>query len=287
MIRSLVIIHNGQAVVEEHFTSRADNDRELRLAKTLDEYPALTKKPSIADLNQVRAHYLSYDGTSVVIVCDQMDDLENANDILDQIWRKTLHHIQNEEYDKAGIVAVNEIITQQIKISIFGQYTVGKTTITNLLLGKPIPLRHVPTIGVKVFRAQEDVFGDIGAVNVWDTAGQRKFATLWPLYVRNSQLILLVTDSRLESVLWSKKMIPQLRNWAPRAGILGVANKQDRPNGLLAERVQSILGVDTFGLVAIDCFSDKSRNRLRNMIRSALGFDPQCIDGAEAECVPT
>lgn len=140
--------------------------------------------------------------------------------------------------------------TQIIKLTLAGYGAVGKTTIFKLLKGVAAPAAYFPTIGANVDR--EDILIRNARIRVWDLAGQEQYHRTWPIFLRNSKLVLLVTDSTRTNVERSKNLINLVKTIEPKAVIIGIANKQDMPNRLSPPEIESILGVKSYGLVAID-----------------------------------
>ncbi len=155
-----------------------------------------------------------------------------------------------------------------MKVSLFGMHAVGKTTIAKMVLRETLPLVHIPTIGVEIRKVPQGFLGQSKGILIWDIGGQLKFKSLWPRYLKGSQLVLAVTDSSLETVLWTRKMLPELRKWSDNATILGIANKQDLPKALTRGRVESILGIQTLGITALDVGSNEHDIFRRKIIRS-------------------
>jgi small GTP-binding protein len=140
--------------------------------------------------------------------------------------------------------------TQIIKLTLAGYGAVGKTTIFKLLKGVAAPAAYFPTIGANVDR--EDILIRNVRIRVWDLAGQEQYHRTWPIFLRNSKLVLLVTDSSRTNVERSKNLMNLVKTIEPKSTIIGIANKQDLPNRLSPQEIESILGVKSYGLVAID-----------------------------------
>jgi hypothetical protein len=111
---------------------------------------------------------------------------------------------------------LDNVIVTMLKICLLGQGGVGKSTMLKLLTADSIPGEYYPTIAV-----------DIDAV-------------------------LLVTDSTLKNVLETRDILEIVRKNAPSSIVWSIANKQDLPGALAPKLVQRILGVQSYGLVAID-----------------------------------
>nr|MDO8099310.1 ADP-ribosylation factor-like protein [Candidatus Njordarchaeota archaeon] len=137
-----------------------------------------------------------------------------------------------------------------IKMTLAGYGAVGKTTIFKLLKGVAAPAAYFPTIGANVDR--EDILIKNVRIRVWDLAGQEQYHRTWPIFLRNSKLVLLVTDSSKVNVERSKNLINLVKTIEPKAFIIGIANKQDLSDRLSPHEVESLLGVKSYGMVAID-----------------------------------
>lgn len=111
-----------------------------------------------------------------------------------------------------------------VKVVLFGDSAVGKTSVLNALYGNPFNPRFEPTIGaafrsVKLVRSDESIQlncrkynTDISEVCIhfWDTAGQERFNSIAPMYSRDAHILLFVYDvndmDTLDNVLdrWTK-----------------------------------------------------------------------------------
>lgn len=111
-----------------------------------------------------------------------------------------------------------------VKVVLFGDSAVGKTSVLNALYGNPFNPRFEPTIGaafrsVKLVRSDESIKNnykkyntDISEVCIhfWDTAGQERFNSIAPMYSRDAHVLLFVYDvndlESLDNILdrWTK-----------------------------------------------------------------------------------
>jgi len=134
------------------------------------------------------------------------------------------------------------------KISLVGFSGVGKTTTTKLICASEIPSVHIPTITGKISTVK------IGKLyfHLWDFAGQEQFSYLWNDFIRGSDAVLIITDSTLENVEKSRFFIELIREHAPYAHIAVIGNKQDLPDALDIVKIEEILGLKTYSMVAID-----------------------------------
>jgi small GTP-binding protein len=158
--------------------------------------------------------------------------------------------IESGQNSQDNIESLTEFINNIIdgiktKVLLMGFGGVGKTTIRSLIREKNIPLIHDPTIGVEVVQLADDAI-------LWDTAGQIGFLKLLPMYLKGSDLVIVVSDSSLENALHTKKLVSSLRE-KTYANFVLVANKQDQTTALNPARVAQIVGIkDVIGLTALD-----------------------------------
>ncbi|MGY5879189.1 MAG: ADP-ribosylation factor-like protein [Candidatus Thorarchaeota archaeon] len=216
-----------------------------------------------------RIFYSKKDPFTFMFVADKADD---AN----QIEEKMVELVESFMRDYANLALANqsldgfddkvdEIAVTMVKVAILGFAGVGKTTTLHLLRGETLPLVHDPTIGVSIKKLPEEISN--ANIVLWDLAGQSRFSILWAKMIANAQVVIIVTDSTLENVLRSKKLVSLVKDEVPDAKVIGIANKQDLPTALTPERVGQILSIPTYELVAIDI---SYRDRLIQIIRRAI-----------------
>jgi len=141
----------------------------------------------------------------------------------------------------------------QVKAVIMGEGGVGKSTLVSLLQGEGCKRKHEPTIGVNV----EKVYIGKNQVAVWDFAGQKRFQFMWDDFIKGAGLTVLVTDSSKKNVMETKELIKKFNNKLG-SDIIAIANKQDLAGRLTPEEIENILGVPTFGMVAVNQNNEKA-----------------------------
>ena len=84
--------------------------------------------------------------------------------------------------------------TNRQKIIFCGDAGVGKTSIINSIMGQKFSEEYEPSIGVDFFSKTVRYNGRLIKLQIWDSAGQEKFRSLIPNYIRGSAIIFLIFD---------------------------------------------------------------------------------------------
>ncbi len=206
-------------------------------------------------------------GRGVVVLCaESVDDDDTLREKIERVTYEFRRVIEYEVEFEEFMELVDSYVTTTLKVSIIGYGGVGKTTLVTLLNAGVPPTSYVPTIAIDIQKIEGARIGTY-EITTWDFAGQERFRKLWELYFRGSRIILLVTDSTLENVLNSKDILDLIRRKEIAAQILAIANKQDLPGALSPALVQRILGVKSYGMVAID---PTNREKALEIIKEAL-----------------
>ena len=103
-------------------------------------------------------------------------------------------------------VDVSYLVNRQ-KIIFIGDIYVGKTSIINVLMGQKFNNEYEASIGVDFFSKTIKYKGKTIKLQIWDSAGQEKFRSLIPNYIRGSSLVFIVYD------ITSKKSFDNLQTW--------------------------------------------------------------------------
>ena len=113
------------------------------------------------------------------------------------------------------------------KIIFIGDIAVGKTSIINLLMGQKFSAEYEASIGVDFFSKTIKYKGRLIKLQIWDTAGQEKFKSLIPNYIRGSSLVFIIYD------ITKRKSFENVKTWIDyvnnieNANISIVGNKID------------------------------------------------------------
>ncbi len=236
---------------------------------------------------QLKFVFESFARNCFVIYSDPTEDptelyerIKKIRKIFIERYGLKLHRITDHEELSELEIIVNEIMISLSKISIIGLPGVGKTTIARLVATGDPSLEYSPTIQPHIAHAGRSISDLLKHVNIkeddeWlfignkvivvhDMPGQRLLRGTWNVYLRGTDGLLLVVKSLLDEVLKSKKVLEFARSIVPNAIVWGIANFQDLPNALPPNVVGKLLGIPTFGMVAID---PSKRNEMIEIIR--------------------
>jgi small GTP-binding protein len=136
------------------------------------------------------------------------------------------------------------------KISIIGLPAVGKTTLKKLLCGQIISDKYNPTQGFDLGKVSIDGL----KFNIWDFGGQKSYImNQMSQYIAGSDIVLLVTDSTPQNVLTTKELLSYTKDLVEDGcEMVAIANKQDIQGAMEPGRVENVLQVPTFGMVATE-----------------------------------
>jgi len=204
MIQALYVFDdNGNSLTHQQFGSRPFPSKIDQFMTTFAEivtYGSERNESGFAEFHRLQVLYKTNGTKSVFMIADNFDIRENLLSMLERVWSVS-STLVNQDHNEEWKTSIFDIVFgQSIKISVFGKPAVGKTTLTSYLLKDTIPLVYRPTIGVEIRHVPTGFFGNHTGVVIWDIAGQNQFSSLWPIYLRNSHLVLITTDSGLESV---------------------------------------------------------------------------------------
>ena len=172
------------------------------------------------------------------------------------------------------------------KIIFIGDISVGKTSIINVLTGYKFNDEYEASIGVDFFSKTIKYKGKTIKLQIWDSAGQEKFRSLIPNYIRGSSLVFIVYD------ITNRKSFENLQSWIDfvnnieNSNIVILANKIDLEN---QRQVQTEEGQKFCTEKNYDFFevSAKEDNNLNNMLFNSVAGLPFFLsintDGATKE----
>ena len=158
------------------------------------------------------------------------------------------------------------------KVAFIGFPRVGKSTLLKMATGSRPPLDYKPTIGLDLGNMQ--LCNTVNSV-IWDIGGQKNFQPLWDGFLEVADLIVTVTDSTPQNVLQTKQIIESLAR-KHNSRIIAVANKQDQDGHMDAKRVEDVLNVPTYPMVAIE---EKNKENFKMVIIEELIKATESDDG--------
>jgi small GTP-binding protein len=99
----------------------------------------------------------------------------------------------NKQVTEASVDQSSYAIIRQ-KIVMVGDVAVGKSSIINCLLGHKFKENYEASVGVDFFSKTVKFKGKSLKLQIWDSAGQERYKSLIPSYVRGSAIIFVVYD---------------------------------------------------------------------------------------------
>jgi small GTP-binding protein len=207
-------------------------------------------------------------GDGIIIFVTDFD--ESDEDVVNKInraakslrWLMSTHSTKYVKTNYEKIIA--RFVQSQFVIALVGQIGVGKTSLLHLLMGKPPPEIHVPTIAVNTEVIEDIKFANYELV-IFDFAGREAAGRLWDF--SSTDMIFLLTDSTLKNIIASKSIFTEILAKFPEMPIILLANKQDTPNSLDPSAISKVMGLDSHAMVAIDL---AYRNNLLQILVKAL-----------------
>ncbi len=138
------------------------------------------------------------------------------------------------------------------KISIVGAPATGKTTISKMIRGEIISGKYNPTMGFNLATLNDP---NANPFKIWDFGGQKAFIKQQlSKYIHGSDIVFIVTDSTPKNVLSTMEIIDYARNLIDDdlCEIVCLANKQDLKGHLKPDRVEELLKIKTYPMIAIN-----------------------------------
>ncbi len=154
------------------------------------------------------------------------------------------------------------------KISFVGAPAVGKTTIIKMLQGKSVEDgRYMPTQGFDLGRISIENH----AIRLFDFGGQKAYIKQYlEQYIFGSEVVFVVTDSTPQNILTTRELIGFIQGIiGEESQIVAIANKQDLPGHMDANRIQDILQIPCYPLVATN---EEDKELLLSIIQKELAI---------------
>ena len=225
-----------------------------------DSFSKVINFTDYTDYYKFRVSYLKEQNYVFLFINSINDPFNKIKNELNRCKEGFLNLIKNKSLDFNN-EKVNESIDKLVYpiqnrmppiISLVGYSGVGKTTLFNLLRTKGIFSEDQPTLS-----------GDVAALKVGqmyfllrDFTGDEKIGFLWNNFIRGSDCVLLVTDSTEKNVAGSRFFLSKIEEEAPYAYTACIGNKQDMDSVVNESRINEILGLKVYPIVALE-----SKNR--------------------------
>lgn len=270
MIRGVWITKQGVPIIIRTYEP-LDRDETL-IGGMLDALSSFTKEISKEEIKEVllKNQKFAFLRKEILIVVNA--DISTPFPVLSAILNKLYNEFKrNKKIDEK---TVDEIINSPVvKLVFLGEGGVGKTTLRMLITGKKPPNKYLPTIGAPGIEVV-DLEGM--KISIWDFPGQEEYRKTWSFFLKKTDVIFFVTDSTLENVLDTKKMIDGFKDLLKDKVVFIIANKQDLPLALNPVSIEEILKFKTFPSVATDpSYRPYLLKVIERAIYVALGFRPK------------
>jgi Ras-related protein Rab-6A len=172
------------------------------------------------------------------------------------------------------------------KIIFTGDIAVGKTSIISVLMGQKFTAEYEASIGVDFFSKTMKYKGKIIKLQIWDSAGQEKFRSLIPNYIRGSSLVFIVYD------ISNRKSFENLSKWIDfvnnieNSNIVIVGNKIDLESKRVVktEEGQKFCNEKNYEFFEVSAKDDTNlNNMLFNSVATLPFFNTINTDGFSKE----
>ena len=165
----------------------------------------------------------------------------------------------------------------QFKVCMLGEEGVGKTAILNRYVTGSFVANYKPTIAASFMSAHEIVGDHTVTLNIWDTAGQEKYQSMIPLYLRNVDCIILVFDvTKPSSVNYIDKWIEnEFPNIKPTPLLFVCGNKNDLPPTYSTQSIEQTLKDKNIPLFFTSSLNGNNIATVFSQVGSALDEDSQ------------
>ncbi|MHA2129708.1 MAG: ADP-ribosylation factor-like protein, partial [Promethearchaeota archaeon] len=277
MLRQVYILKNEEVLYSKKFGKALSIEDFQKLYQEILEETAKGTNVDNYDFFKYKIVYSQVESEGIIFmfITDINDEAKRTKKELDKLKSEFLDTFGEnlDDLDPILMEVLDPLIDTthrnlKTKISLVGFSGVGKTTTTNLICADEIPSVHIPTITGKISTVK------IGKLyfHLWDFAGQEQFSYLWNDFILGSDAVLIITDSSLENVEKSKFFVELIKEHAPYAHTAVIGNKQDLSEALSVEKIEEILGLKTYSMIAIE---PENREKMIQIVADILGINTE------------
>jgi len=133
-------------------------------------------------------------------------------------------------------------------IALLGNKGVGKTEIVNLVKSNKFPIKKDTSISAEIITFK---LGEL-YYNIKDFTGEEDFIFLWKNFIKDSNAVLIVTDSSLYDIEKAKLFLKLVKEENPNAYMGIVSNKRDINKAFSIHQIEEIFGVKSYPIIAIE-----------------------------------
>lgn len=99
------------------------------------------------------------------------------------------------------------MVTMRYKLVVIGDISVGKTSIITRFIEDKFKEVYDSSIGVDFSSKNVRFKGMHLKLQIWDTAGQEKYKSLIPSYIRNSSIVIIIYDITSKILIKIEKVL--------------------------------------------------------------------------------
>lgn len=184
----------------------------------------------------------------------------------------------------------NSSVSMKYKIVFIGDVAVGKTSIITRIAENKFRDSYEPSIGVDFLSRSVKYKEKLIKLQLWDTAGQEKYKSLIPSYIRGAAIIFIVYDITSEPYNLDKSSFDNVAKWlnfittyVKQAEVIVVGNKIDTESSRVVFNSKVEQFAEERGLRDYQVSAKEGTNALR-MFFSALAALP-CLRDEEGDVV--
>ncbi|MFX1377158.1 MAG: ADP-ribosylation factor-like protein [Promethearchaeota archaeon] len=282
MLRQVYVLKGNDVIYKRSYGNALNNseveDLSFRILKEVKT--SLGRTSAHFDYIKYRIAYDAEldDNLIFLFVTGLMDDFyrlikPQLSKFKEQFLSRLGDELKEKDLTKINFIGINVMLDEmhrnlKPKIAVVGFAGVGKTTIKQLIKMDEIPLQHVPTITGEIATIK------IGRLffRLFDFAGQEQFKFLWKGFIKESDAVLVVTDSTIKNVEKSRFFIELINSEVPHARAAFIANKQDLRDTISPEEIEEITGFKTYPMVA---HHRENRNKMIRIIADVLDMSTE------------